>query len=92
MGVLGKLRLRWFLIGFFSSAEGWNWEKPFLVNNRREGFGTLRYSFKVFLEMLEENNEYTMELLRCFVRCLKEEREQIEDLSELTDKIMEKLY
>jgi len=62
------------------------------VNNRREGFGTLRYNFEVFLEMLEENDEYAMELLRCFVRCLKEEAEQIEDLLELTDKIKEKLY
>lgn len=79
------------MIGFFNSAEGWNWESPFLVNNRREGFGTLRYNFEVFLEMLEENNEEAMKLLRYFVRCLKEEAEQIEDLLKLTDKIVEKL-
>ena len=89
---MDKLRLRWFLIGFFSSAEGWNWECPFFVNNCRDDVKTLKDDFKVFLEMLEENNEDAMRLLGYFVRCLKEEREQIEDLSKLTDKIMEKLY
>jgi len=62
------------------------------VNNCREGFGTLRHDFEVFLEMLEENDKEAMELLRYFVRCLKEEAEQIKDLLELTDKIVEKLY
>jgi len=42
--------------------------------------------------MLEENDKEAMELLRYFVRCLKEEAEQIKDLLELTDKIVEKLY
>ena len=79
------------MIGFFNSAEGWNWESPFAVNNCREGFGTLRYDFEVFLEMLEENNEEAIKLLRYFVRCLKEVAEQIEDLLKLTDKIVEKL-
>ena len=41
--------------------------------------------------MLEENNEEAMKLLRYFVRCIKEEAEQIEDLLKLTDKIVEKL-
>ena len=36
MRVLDRLRLRWFLIGFFNSAEGWNWECPFDVNNVRD--------------------------------------------------------
>jgi len=74
------------------SAEGWNWECPFAVNNIRDDVRTLKDDFRVLLEMLEENDEYAMELLRCFVRCLKEEAEQIKDLLELTDKIIEKLY
>jgi len=91
MGVLNRLRLRWFLIGFFNSAEGWNWECPFDVNNVRDDVRTLKDDFRVFLEYLEENNEFAKKLLRYFERCLKEEREQLEDLEELTDKIMEKL-
>jgi len=87
-----SVQLRWFLIGFFSSAEGWNWECPFFVNNCRDDVKTLKDDFKVFLEMLEENNEDAMRLLGYFVRCLKEESEQIKDLLELTDKIKEKLY
>jgi len=91
MGVLDRLRLRWFLIGFFESAEGWNWECPFDVNNVRDDVKTLKDDFRVFLEYLEENNKFAKKLLRYFERCLKEEREQLEDLEELTDKIMGKI-
>ena len=91
MGVLHKLRLRWFLIGFFNSTEGWNWESPFGVNNIRDDVKTLKDDFRVFLEYLEENNKFAKILLRYFEKCLEEEREQLEDLEELTDKIMEKI-
>ena len=91
MGVLDRLKLRWFLIGFFSSAEGWNWECPFDVNNIRDDVKTLKDDFRVFLEYLEENNEFAKKLLRYFERYLKEEREQLEDLIELTDEIIGKM-
>ena len=91
MELTNDVKLRWFLIGFFESAEGWNWECPFDVNNIRDDVRTLKDDFRVFLEYLEENNEFAKKLLRYFERCLKEEREQLEDLEELTDKIIEKI-
>ena len=86
MGVMDKLRLRWFLIGFFNSAEGWNWECPFSENDNN----TLKDDFEAFLKRLESGCEDTVRLLRYFKECLEEEREQSEALKELTDKIAEK--
>ena len=91
MGLTNDVKLRWFLIGFFESAEGWNWECPFDVNNVRDDIRTLKDHFRVFLEYLEENSEFAKKLLRYFERCLKEEREQLKDLDGLVNKIMEKL-
>ena len=91
MGVLDNLRLRWFLIGFFTSAEGWNWECPFEVNNIRDDIRTLKDDFRVFLEMLEKGNDDAINLLRYFERYYVEEQEILDDLKELTSKIMRKL-
>ena len=61
------------------------------VNNIRDDIRTLKDDFRVFLEMLEKGNDDAINLLRYFERYYVEEQEILDDLKELTSKIMRKL-
>jgi len=87
MGVLYKLKLKWFLYGFFSSLEGWNGECPFAITNVKTYKNRVVELLEDIKKMVEDKDEDILTLIKDFKKHLKYEHEYMETTSEIMDEI-----
>jgi len=85
-----EIKLKWFLIGFLSSQEGWNGEWPFGINDPAESEKTIQEKLRAFLDLLNENSSSANKLLQDFKDLIESER-RASNLSSIVAEIWKKL-